>query len=319
MDKTIYVVTSLDVEEEGLFGGNYPRENLSVENVRMLPELAPITDEYGFPLTLFCAHAVFINVMAARVLARMRDQHGAEIGAHLHHWHTPPLDGEAGSGTPVRTHAVPRPLLAERLNTLLRTGADFQGQALTSFRMGRWDLKSALFPLLAELGIKVDSSICPLRVFTDGADHFLAPPEPYWAIPNKLLEAPITQIPISRAFAKFWRKYAGANADAFHFFGALSVNPFWHGLAAMKAAARLHIARGGRVINLFWHSSEMMPGGSPHVPDAVSAAKYRDKIFNFMDWLRSKFAVRGITASQLPELARDLQFPIYARDARRDW
>ena len=79
--------------------------------------------------------------------------------------------------------------------------------------MGRWDLKSVVRPLLAEEGFTFDSSVCPLRVFHDGPDHFLAPSDPYWLedAPG-LLESPVTQIPLSRTLARLW--HGGCVPDA---------------------------------------------------------------------------------------------------------
>ena len=309
------VVISLDVEEEGLFSGSYAATGCGVRNVDLLPKLAPLSAELGFPLTLFCAWTVFDSAPARAVLERMRDTHGAEIGAHLHHWSTPPLEGTAPSGAPVRTHLLPRDLLRRRLRTLLDAGRRFQGAPLTSFRMGRWDLKAEVRPLLGGEGILVDSSVCPLRAFPGGPDHFLAPADPYWVpgAPGKpLLEAPITQVPLVPGLPRLWHRLARrdqALLDRFHFFGALSANPFWHGAAAMRLATRLHVRRGGKVLGLFWHSSEMLPGGSPHVRDEDAARAALDKIFSFCRWLRDHFAVEGVTATRLWELAPELDFP----------
>lgn len=312
------VVISLDVEEEGLFSGRYAATGCGVRNVELLPRLAPLCRDLGFPLTLFCAYTVFASAPGRAVLARMRDDCGAEIGAHLHHWSTPPLEGARTPGEPVRTHLLPRDLLRRRLRTLLDAGRDFQSVPLTSFRMGRWDLKAEVRPLLAEEGILVDSSVCPLRAFRNGPDHFLAPADPYWVegAPGKpLLEAPITQIPLVPGMERLWHGLTRATPqllDRFHFFGALSANPFWHGARAMRLATRLHVRRGGRVLSLFWHSSEMLPGGSPHVPDEAAAQAALDRIFGFCVWLREHFAVEGVTATRLRALAPELGF------ARRD-
>lgn len=313
------VVISLDVEEEGLFSGCYAARDCGVTNVERLPRLAPLSDELGFPLTLFCAWTVFASAPARKVLARMRDRHGAEIGAHLHHWSTPPFGGvemgDAASGEPVRTHLLPRELLRRRLQSLLEAGREFQSAPITSFRMGRWDLKAEVRPLLAEEGILVDSSVCPLRVFRNGPDHFLAPPDPYWvpgAPGRPLLEAPITQVPLLPGMERLWRRLAGRDPgllDRFHFFGALSANPFWHGERAMRLATRLHVRRGGKVLGLFWHSSEMLPGGSPQVPDEAAAQAALARIFRFCRWLRENFTVEGVTLTALRGVAPELGFP----------
>ena len=56
------------------------------------------------------------------------------------------------------------------------------------------------------------------------------------------------------------------------------------------------------MLSLFWHSSEMLPGGSPHVPDQKAADAVLERIHAFLSWLRETFPVQGCTASQLTEL-----------------
>lgn len=318
------VVVSLDVEEEGLFSGRYASSGCGVRNVALLERLAPLSRDLGFPLTLFCAHTVLTDVTACRTLERLRDDYGAEIAAHLHHWNTPPACG-AVSGTPPRTHTLDRDLLRRRLASLLDAGRVFNGAPLTSFRMGRWDLKNVVRPLLAEQGITLDSSVCPLRQHADGPDHFLAPADPYWvdgATPEgtPLLEAPITQVPLLRFLPALWRALVRdiPRRDTFHFWGALSANPFWHGACVMRAAARLHQARGGRVLSLFWHSSELMPGGSPQTPDQRAADAHYEKIFSFFRWLRDTLPVRGVTAARLRAEAPRMAFP-HRPAGQGDW
>lgn len=319
MASKLYVCISLDVEEEGLFSGKYASREVSVKNVPLIKRLASL----NLPLTLFCAYSVFLDQEAGEAALWMRDHCGAEIGGHLHHWSTPPYTGEF-SGQPVRTHLLPPELLAGRLDSLLAAGEKLAGAPLTSFRMGRWDLKKALFPLLAARGIRVDSSICPLRAFKNGPDHFLAPAAPYWINTDygRILEAPLTQIPISRPLARAWHNlWRGHPAilDSFHFFGALSCNPVWHSLPVMRAAARLQAKSAFPLLCLFWHSSELMPGGSPNIPDQAAADRLFEKIRVFCEWLGKNFALEGITASQIPGLPFAASFPARSVAGAEDW
>ena len=68
--------------------------------------------------------------------------------------------------------------------------------------------------------------------------------------------------------------------------------------------------RGGKVLTLFWHSSEMMPGGSPHVPDQAAADALLRKTGDFLSWLGSNYNVQGITAAGLLSIAPQLHFPV---------
>lgn len=322
MNATLKVVISLDVEEEGLFGGRYPRRFATVENVSWISRLEELSASLDFPLTLFCSYAVFANDRAMKSVIGLKERAGAEIGAHLHHWSTPPL--EEGDGAPARTHKLPEDELEAKLETLLECGKAVQGKPLTSFRMGRWDLKKEILPLLIEAGITVDSSICPLRSFRNGPDHFLAPASPYFAETGSgtILEVPLTQVPLSRSLARIWHGLLGKYPswlDSFHFFAALSANPVWHSETVMKAATRLHYQRGGRLLNLFWHSSEMMAGASPNVPDEAAASRLLAKITSFCAWLRKEFPVEAITACQIPGLPIAATFPVLPVSRDSDW
>lgn len=324
MKKKLLLVTSLDVEEEGLFSGHYPRKNPQVTNVAQLYRLAPLTQELGILLTLFCTYSVFTSPQAARHLDWLRTQCSIEIGAHLHHWCTPPQT-ELHDGPPERTATLDKSLLAKRLDNLLEAGKVFTGTELKSFRMGRWDFSSRLLPMLASRGIITDSSICPLRSFKNGPDHFLAPADPYWIkLENgfQILEAPITQVTLFKFLPGLWKNFAGLtglNVDLFHYFGALSVNPFWHNEEIMRLATRIHVARGGQLINIFWHSSELLPGASPQIPDEKARDKALAKIWNYFVWLQKNYQVQPLTASQLATVPWASGFSRRTPEAERDW
>jgi hypothetical protein len=322
-DARLRAVVSLDAEEEGSFSGRYAAD-CTTQNVSLLPRLAPLTRELGFPLSLLCTHAVFTSPDARVTLARMRDSLDAEIGAHLHHWSTPPL----GSATspPIPTDQLEPDLLRARLRSLLRAGQDFQGEPLQTFRMGRWDLKASVRSLLTAEGLRVDSSVCPLRVFQNGPDHFLAPTEPYWT-QDGLLEVPITQValhpwlpPALYSIARALPEQRGQRLlDGFRCWGALSANPVWHSATVMRLATRWHVARGGKVLCLFWHSSEMMPGASPHTKTQEDADALLTRIYDFLRWLKETYAAKGVTLASLAQEPSARNFPVQPAGCSGDW
>ena len=309
----LYLAVSLDVEEDGLFGGQYARRGCSTANTASLTRLAPLC-ERGVRPTLFCAHSVLADAASRSALAHARDRHGAEIGAHLHHWNTPPLtlDGPkadaalADNAASVPAAAVSGPLMAAKLASLMAAGRDFQGAALTSFRMGRWDLHRGLWPLLAEAGILVDASVRPLHCGATpqaGPDHFNAPRDPYWvSMPEgRIFEVPLSVTPLLPCLPRLLGRAAPRLRPGFKNWGALSLLPVYHPLWAMQAITRLFVARGGRVLSLTWHSSEMMPGGAPHLPDAAAVDRLMGKILAWTDWLMARWNVRCLTMAQLRE------------------
>ena len=325
----LYLVVSLDVEEEGLFGGHYARRACTTRNTESLRRLEPLC-RLGVRPTLFCAHSVLTDAPSRETLACLRDEHGAEIGAHLHHWNTPPLteDGTDAAlpdtAERVPAAAVPEALFAAKLASLTKA-AQALGAAPTSFRMGRWDLHRKHWPLLAEAGFLCDASVRPLHSVTSplaGPDHFDAPASPYWVPVNngKIFEVPLTVTPLLPALPRLLHRLPpqiGASVrSGFKSWGALALLPVYHPLWAMRAVTSLYAARGGRVLSLTWHSSEMMPGGAPHMPDAAAVQKLMDKIIAWIAWLRGRYAVHCVT---MDELRQELGPTAPTLGGRGDW
>ncbi len=333
--RPLTVVLSLDVEEEGLFGGRYACRAPGVRNTAALTRLAPLL-ERGVRPTLFCAHSVFADADSRRVLARLRDVHGAEIGAHLHHWNTPPLTPEAAAApggmlARVPAAAVPDGCMAAKLATLFRAGADFQGAPLTSFRMGRWDLHAPLWPLLEEQGVRCDASVRPLHCGKPASanadpDQFDAPADPSWVGEGttRLLELPLTVTPLFPWLPRLARALPGGAGAALRaslrHWGALALLPVQHPLPLLRLTTLLHAARGGRVLSLTWHSSELFPGGAPHMPDEASVRRFMEKMLAYLDWLDATFAVRFLTLEELRRAAEHGDFrPGSAPAGAGDW
>jgi len=304
----VKLVISVDVEEEGLFAGRYPRTPPGVSNVAALRHLEFIPREFGFPLTFLVTYQVSRDPEACRVLAHWRERWGAEVGAHLHPWSTPPY-AHLPYPEPVRSKNLPRDLLRKKMVTLLSSLKNNLGVTPTSFRMGRFDLSDQVLSLLPELGFKVDSSMVPLMPHLGGLEQLLWPSDPF-PLPGlepQLWEAPLTLVPVfalapslvyrlSRALP---RKGGELLLWAFRYLGAAGTQPAWFPLTSMRLAASLHRRRRGRVINLFFHSSELHPGASPQFPTPAAVHRLLHKIRTFLTWLQKTGPVQGFTLSQL--------------------
>ncbi len=313
----LYVSIVIDVEEEGLFTGRYPR-HVTVDNVAALPSLAPLTTECGIPLTFVCAHPIFTHAHSCRMLEHMRRTYGVEIGAHLHYWSTPPYtQAEASTAEMfpyVEAKHVPYHVLESKLQTLFKVAADFCGHSVHTFRMGRWDMARELWPLLAACGVKVDSSIRPWQYPQRWRDHFLAPTQPYTIhVDGKtILEIPDTSVPLvplRASVAKALYKAPPFLKHSWHQTVVMLPSPVHHSLAYMKAAACVMLARGDKVLNLTWHSTEIMPGATPHVPDKASAERVLWRAKMFLQWLARRVPVRGVTLGQLAA-EKDIASPL---------
>lgn len=305
------LVISIDVEEEGLFSGRYPRTPPGVTNVAELQRLSFIPREFGLPLTLLVTYQVARDPAACRVLAGWRDRYRAEIGAHLHPWNTPPFADLPGP-EPVPSEQLPPVLLrAKFANLVAQVRA---GLAVTprAFRMGRFDAGPRVWGLLPEFGLVVDSSVVPLTPKNADPRAFLAPADPFpLAVPGpagvRIFEVPLTMVPVvagtpslvARLAAALPPDWGNRLRDRFRYLGVAGVQPAWYPFASMQLAARLHRRRGGRVLNMFLHSSELMPGTSPLFPTEDAVNRFAAKLRAFLAWLVRTGPVEGVTLSEV--------------------
>jgi hypothetical protein len=304
---------SIDVEEEGLFSGQYFRVPPGVSNVANLKRLEFIPREFGFPLTLLVTYQVARDAAAREVLKYWRDRYGTEIGAHLHPWNTPPFP-DLAAPEPVRSEKIPSPILRDKLANLVGCIKEGVGVTPRSFRMGRFDWGPRLLSLLPEMGLRIDSSMVPLTQKVGGPDYFLAPNDPFrlpvpGAAGGTLLEVPLTMVPVCPAAARLVYRLTATLPRArgerlrgwFPYVLAAGIHPVWFPLPSMCLAVRLHRRRGGQVLNLFLHSSELAAGGTPQFPHEAAVARLIAKIRVFLTWLKATGPVEGITLSDLDD------------------
>jgi hypothetical protein len=301
------------VEEEGLFFGHYPRTPPGVTNVAELERLAFIPREFGLPLTLLVTYQVARDPAAVRVLAQWRERYGAELGLHLHPWNTPPFLN-LPHPEPVPSERLPRGLLRDKFATLLDLFRAELAVTPRSFRMGRFDAGPRVFSLLSEFGLQVDSSVAPLTRKNPDPLCFLAPADPFplddlGLQASNLLEVPITMVPLvagapprlARLAAALPPIWGGRLQNLFRYVGVAGVQPAWYPLPSMQLAARLHRRRRGRVLTMFFHSSELQPGATRLFPTEAAVNRFVAKIRTFLTWLLKRGPVQGVTLSELWE------------------
>jgi hypothetical protein len=311
------LLVTIDVEEEGLFEGAYPSRNVPVTNVHALAGLDPIFKEWGIRPTLLVSYQVALHLRHRELLLGLREQWSAEIGAHLHPWNTPPLD-PLPFPEPVPSELMPVELLESKMKTLFEA-LDRMGIRPTSFRMGRFNIGPRMFSLLEKTGIQVDSSICPMRRYLGGPDHLDVPADPYFADPidprrpgsSTVLEVPLTIVPWLPRLGHFLERIRRRSAlpDGWVSWfaakpGSVPAQPVWVGLKMLQRAVLLHRRRGGDVITIFFHSSELVPGQFPGHPTPDHVDRFLERLRRFFAWLHREITVESFTLSELGRLYR---------------
>jgi hypothetical protein len=76
----------------------------------------------------------------------------------------------------------------------------------------------------------------------------------------------------------------------------------WMGLRRLQAAVLLHRKRGGEVLTMFFHSSELMPGGCPQHQTAGDVEGFLNKLSRFFSWLYTEVSPESLTLSQLGDI-----------------
>src|SRR5438552_11160504 len=177
MSPPILLIVSVDTEED-----NWQpcREGVTIENIRELPRLDVLFQQLGVRATYFATYQVAIREWAAATLRQLRTG-GAEIGAHLHPWNTPPLEEPLLPRNSMLKNLPPALQLAklERLTATLREAI---GARPVAFRAGRYGLGTDTITALIRCGYQIDSSVTPFvswEAFDDGPTFVGAPLDIY--------------------------------------------------------------------------------------------------------------------------------------------
>ena len=305
------LAVTIDVEEEGLFSGAYASGDVPVDNVPHLERLDGMFRRLGIRPTLLVTYPVARNAGHRLLLHRLAKAWGGEIGAHLHSWNTPPIM-DSPHPMPVSSESLSAEQLDAKLRTLLDAVGAIDDVPPVSFRMGRFNLGSAMFAALERGGIKVDSSIAPMRREAGGPLWLDSPTDPYFPDPghphrqgsSPILEVPVTIVPVVPGLGRVLDRIADVGlATSVSWLasrlGCWSAQPMHTGLARLKHAARLHRRRGGEVITLHFHSSELMPGGCPRHRHEADVTRFLVKLEAFLDWLRKDMVDESLTLSEI--------------------
>jgi hypothetical protein len=316
----IFIMT-VDTEEEWDWGAGFSREGFTVQNTEYIPKFQDFCRELGVRPTYFVDYAIVSDAPSVSRFRGFHDNGDCEIGAHLHTWVTPPVEEEIHSEN---THAVnlPPELVRRKLANLTRKLTEAFGTRPVSFRSGRWGMNGPLLKQLAEAGYETDSSVHPF--YADSTfSYFDAPEQPYWpdfgdcATPGTqrtVFEIPVTSgfnRPDFRGCHRLQERLAQPPLSRLRLIGGL-----WHlrlmrkiplspeltdgpnMISLVDACAR----RGHTVLNMFLHSSSLLPGASPYVRDVAEEAEFYRRTAEVVHHLKQRFDVRFCTLSEAKQL-----------------
>jgi hypothetical protein len=268
------LVVVVDTEEEFDWNAPFNPASTSVENIACQHLAQDAFDRHGVVPTYVVDYPVASTPASVAILKGFLDSGRCEIGAHLHPWVNPPAEEEISTFHSYACN-LPAGLMRRKLEVLGRAIERGFGRRPTIYKAGRYGVGPDTPPILRDLGYHADTSVVPHTDFrADGGPDFRGLPDQPFLAADGLLE-----VPLSVGFAG-WAARAGSRAYGWLERGRifrlpgiaarlgalerLRLSPEGHALDDMIRQTAAGLAAGQRYFVLTYHSSSLMPGGSPY-------------------------------------------------------
>jgi peptidoglycan/xylan/chitin deacetylase (PgdA/CDA1 family) len=291
------------------------RVNQQFTNIYALPRLHALFARHGVRPTYVVTYPVVRDVQSADVLSRLLAQGDCEIGAHHHAWETPPCTADD-----VRRHPYASMLSRRQFEAQLTTLTDAietaVGRRPVSYRSGRFGFSADHVAALERLGYAVESSVAPLfsELHKGGPEFVEAPLTPYFLSydsatapgTSNVLEIPVSAA-LNRRLPKFMQ-YAYARAPrpyttrrilrGLRLLRLRWLRPSYSSLEDMIALAGDLASAGEPVLNLLFHSSEAIVGGSPYNRTQGELDAFCDRLDRFLTFATGELGARPVTFTE---------------------
>lgn len=310
----MHLLVGIDTEGDNQWDAA-ARANQTFENIYALPRLHALFAGHGVRPTYVITYPVATDSRSGEVLRELLARGDCEIGAHHHAWETPPCTAED-----VRRHPyamqLPRAQFEQQLEALTSAITEAVGVRPVSYRSGRYGFDSAHVSGLERLGYLVDSSVAPLfyEAHKGGPDFVEAPQRPYFLAYDSAVRpgtSDILEVPVSSALNRRLPKtvqYAYARAPrpyttkrilrALRLLRVRWLRPSYSSLEDMIALARDLRAREEPVLNLLFHSSEAIVGGSPYNRTQAELDAFCDRLERFFEFATGTLGARPTTFAE---------------------
>jgi hypothetical protein len=288
------------------------RERPTFENLYALPALHARFRRHGIRPTYVITYPVARDPRSADVLRGLRETGTCEIGAHHHAWETPPCSAED-----VARHVYAQDVDIDRferqLAALTEAIEEAVGERPMSYRSGRFGFSAAHVSSLERAGYRIDSSVAPLfyEGHKGGPDFADAPRDPYYLAydsatrpgSSQVLELPLSaalnrRVPqaLALAYARAPRPYTTKRwLRRLGIAKIVWLRPSYSSLAEMCALARRLAGESAPLLNLLFHSSEAIAGGSPYNRTQAELEAFFDRLDRFFAFATRELKAEPVT------------------------
>ena len=312
------LLVGIDTEGDNQWSAE-ARLNQRFDNIYALPRLHAVFQKHHVRPTYLITWPVAKDPRSAAVLTELLLSRDCEIGAHHHAWETPPCTDDD-----VRRHPyalqLPDAQFAAQVSSLTSAIGEAVGERPLSYRSGRFGFSTAHVSDLERAGYTVESSVAPLfyEGHKGGPDFVGAPPTPYFLAyddpiapgTSNLLELPVSaalnrRVPpfVERLYAHAPRPYT--TKRVLKKLGIARVQwlrPSYSTADDMCALARRMKADGVPILNLIFHSSEAMVGGSPYNKTAPDLDRFFARLEQVLAYVVNDLGAIPVTFSEFRAL-----------------
>jgi hypothetical protein len=310
----MHLLVGIDTEGDNQWEAQ-ARANQRFENIYALPRLHALFARHGVRPTYLITHPVAVDPRSADVLRRLNTDGDCEIGAHHHAWETPPCTPEDVSRHPYAS-SLPLAQFEQQLATLTDAIHGSVGERPISYRSGRFGFSAAHVSALERRGYQIESSVAPLfyEAHKNGPDFVEAPLRPYFLAydnattpgTSQLLEVPLSAALNRRLPRRLQFFYARAprNYTTKRVLRKLGIayvrwlRPSYSSLEDMISLATDLSRAGQPVLNLLFHSSEAIVGGSPYNRTETELTAFCDRLERFFEFATGTLNARPATFAE---------------------
>jgi len=310
----MYLLVGIDTEGDNQWDAA-ARANQTFENIYALPRLHALFARHGVRPTYVITHPVATDRPSADLLRTMLAAGDCEIGAHHHAWETPPCTEEDIRRHPYAS-TLPCVQFEQQLRNLTSAIEDAVGVRPVSYRSGRFGFSADHVSALERAGYLVESSVAPLfyEAHKGGPDFVEAPLRPYFLAydsatapgSSNVLEVPVSAA-LNRKLPKFAQHaYARAPSPyttkrvlrALRLLRVRWLRPSWSSAEDMIRLAK-DLARWDEpVLNLLFHSSEAIVGGSPYNKTQAELDAFTQRLERFLAFATKELGATPVTFAE---------------------
>ncbi len=189
-----YLLT-VDTEEEFDWSGPFTRDQHGTTHIAAISRFQSMCEAHGAVPVYLIDYPIANDTAAVELLAGFAARGTAEIGVQLHPWVNPPFS-EILSVYNSYACNLSAELEREKLTILYQKIVERFGVKPDIYRAGRYGAGPNTPAILSDLGISLDTSVRSRFNYSNqnGPDYSHFPVNPYWIVPDQLLELPVTTV-----------------------------------------------------------------------------------------------------------------------------